>query len=117
MERSDFTSTHIQEMLDEYKAFFKRDIKPKQVPMQPGVILTNDDCPETPDPREQKMYRSFLAKAQFVAHWIRYDIAFATSQLARFCASAGVTHWAALHHLMGYLSYQSIKLQTDLSQW
>ena len=94
-------------MLDEYKAFIKRDIKPKQVPMQPGVILTNDDCPETPDPREQKMYRSFLAKAQFVAHWIRYDIAFATSQLARFCASAGVTHWAALHHLMGYLSYQS----------
>ena len=44
--------TYVQEMLDEYKAFIKRDLKPKQVPMQPGVILTNDNCPETPDPRE-----------------------------------------------------------------
>jgi hypothetical protein len=99
--------TYIQEVLDDYKAVIKKALKPKQVPMQPGVILTNDDCPETPDPREQKLYRSCLAKVQFAAQWIRYDVSFATSQLARFCASAGPSHWAALHHLMGYLSYQS----------
>jgi hypothetical protein len=26
--------TYVQEMLDEYKAFINRDLKPKQVPMQ-----------------------------------------------------------------------------------
>ena len=99
--------TYIQEMLNEYQAYIKKDLKPKKVPMQPGVILTNDDCPEFPDPREQTMYQSFLAKAQFAAQWIRYDAAYTTSQLARFCASAGVSHWAALHHLMGYLKHTS----------
>ncbi len=67
-------------------------------------MLTKDDAPETPDPKEQKMYRSFVAKIQFVANWVRYDVSFAASQSARFCASAGVSHWAALHHVMGYLS-------------
>jgi hypothetical protein len=90
-------------MLEEYKAYIKRDLKPKKIPMQPGVVLTKDDVPETPDPKEQKIYRSFVAKLQFVANWIRYDVSFAASQLARFCASAGVSHWAALHHVMGYL--------------
>jgi hypothetical protein len=101
--------TYIQEVLNDYKAVIKKDLKPKQVPMQPGVILTNDDYPETPDPREQpeKLYRSCLAKIQFAAQWIRYAVSFATSQLAWFCASAGPSHWAALHHLIGYLSYQS----------
>ncbi len=40
--------TSVQEMLDEHKVFIKKDVKPQQVPMQPGVILTNVDCPETP---------------------------------------------------------------------
>ena len=34
---------------------------------------------------------------------MRCDISFPASQLARFCASAGPSQWAALHHLMGYL--------------
>ena len=43
---------------------------------------------------------------------MRFDIAYAVSQLARFCASAGPTHWAALHHLMEYLvKYPSFKLE------
>jgi hypothetical protein len=39
--------------------------------MQPGVVLTKVDAPETPDPREQKVYRSFFAKIQFVTNWVR----------------------------------------------
>ena len=60
----------VQEMLAEYQDYIKKDVKPKKVPMQPGVILTNDHSPEIPDPLEQKMYQSFIAKAQFVAQWI-----------------------------------------------
>jgi hypothetical protein len=74
-------------MLEEYKAYIKRDLKPNKIP---GVVLTKDDAPETPDLKEQKIYRSFVEKIQFVANWVRYDVSFAASQLARFCASAGV---------------------------
>jgi hypothetical protein len=95
--------SYIQDTLSEYKAVIKKFVKPKQVPMQPGLVLEHDMCPETPDPREQKVYRSFVAKLQFAASWIRCDLAFTASQLARFCASAGPAQWAALHHVMGYL--------------
>ncbi len=89
----------------------KRNLRPKKIPMQPGVVLTKDDAPETPDPKEQKIYRSFVAKIQFLANWVRYEVSFAASRLARFCASAGVFYWTALHHLMGYLhSNPSFKL-------
>ena len=100
-------NTYIHEVSDDYKAVIKKDLKPKQVPMQPGVILTHDDCPETPDPNELKLYCSCLEKVLFAGQWIRYDVSFATSQLAKFFSSAGPSHWAALYHLMGYLSYQS----------
>ncbi len=84
--------THIQETHEEYKSNIKKFLKPKQVPMQPGVVLEHDDCPETPDPREQKIFRSFSAKLEFAGAWVRCDISFSASQLARFCASAGPPH-------------------------
>ena len=79
--------------------------------MQPGIMLELEDCPESPDPVKQKVFRSFVqkvirsfaAKLQFAASWVLCDVAFTASQLARFCASAGPSHWAALHHVMGYL--------------
>ncbi len=107
--------THVQEILDEYTPTIKKLLKPKQVPMQPGVVLEHDDCPETPDPREQKIYRSFSARLHFAGAWVRRDISYPASQLARFCASAGPTHWAALHHLMGYLEAKP-KPQAELQE-
>ncbi len=44
--------TYVKEMLEEYKAYIKRDLKPKKIPMQPGVVLTKDDAPNNPDPKE-----------------------------------------------------------------
>jgi hypothetical protein len=96
--------TYIQETIEEYQKYVKTALKPKKVLMQPGVMLDSLDCPEVPDPLEQKIYRSITAKLQFGSTWVRCDTAYPTSQLARFCASAGRSHWAALHHLMGYLS-------------
>ena len=94
---------YIREMLNEYKAYIKKSLRPKRNPFSPGVILRPEDSPILPDPSKQKFYRSFVAKLQFAASWIRFDISFAVSQLARFCASAGSTHWAALDHLMEYI--------------
>jgi hypothetical protein len=31
--------TYVNEMLEDYKAYTKRDLKPKKIPMQPGVVL------------------------------------------------------------------------------
>jgi hypothetical protein len=49
------------------------------------------------------LWQSFSSQPLW-ATWVRFDIAFAVSQLARFCVSAGSSHWAALHHLMEYLA-------------
>jgi hypothetical protein len=54
--------SYIQEVLTEYKAYIKKALRPKRVPMSPGIVLNNEDCPVTPDPRKQKYYRSFIAK-------------------------------------------------------
>ncbi len=87
-----------------YAEYIGKALRLKKVPIAPNVILKPDDTPEVPDPSKQKFYRYFVAKLQFAATWVRFDIAFAVSQLARFCASAGSSHWAALHHLMEYLA-------------
>ena len=59
--------TYIRETLAEYKATVTRFPKPKQVPMQPGIMLELEDCPDCPDPVKQKVYRSFTGKLQFSA--------------------------------------------------
>ena len=64
-------------------------LSPKKVPISPGVAFKAEDAPELPDPLKQKYYRSFVANLQFAATWVRFDISFAVSQLARYCASAG----------------------------
>jgi hypothetical protein len=73
--------------------------------------LTQEDCPILPDAKRQKYYHSFVVKLQFAASRVRFDISFAVAQLAQFCALAGPSHWAALHHLMEYLAgFPSFKL-------
>ena len=49
--------TYIQETINEFKSFIKTMLKPKSIPMKPGVMLESQGCPETPDPREQKVYQ------------------------------------------------------------
>ena len=75
--------TYIQELVEEYRLIHKKFIKPKKVPMSPGLVLDNSDCPELPDPVKQKQFRSMLAKVQFAAYWIRFDISYPAAQLAR----------------------------------
>lgn len=68
--------TYIRETLAEYKATATKFLKPKQVPTQPGIMLGLEGFPESPDPVRQKVYRSFVAKLQIAASWVRCDIAF-----------------------------------------
>ncbi len=75
-----YVCIYIRETLDEYKAFQTKSLRPKLVLIQPRLVLDKDDCPILPDPRKQKFYRSFVAKLQFAATWIRFDISFAVAQ-------------------------------------
>jgi hypothetical protein len=105
--------TYIQETSAEYKEAVTKFLEQKQVPMQPGIKLELEDRPESPDPVKQKVYRLFVARLQFAASCVSCDMAFTVSQWARFCASAGPSHWAALHHVrvMEYLEENpSLKL-------
>ncbi len=46
-----------------------------------------------------------MAKVQFAAYWVHFDISYTAAQLA------GPSHWAALAHLMGYPIHRpSLKL-------
>ena len=94
---------YVHDIVSEYETYADKPVRLKLVPSQPGLMLTRDDCPMVPDPTQQRKYRSVIAKLQFAATWIRFDISFSVAQLARFCASAGPSHWQALHRLIGYL--------------
>jgi hypothetical protein len=59
---------YIRETLDEYKEFSTKSLRPKQVPIQPGLILEKTDCPIVPDPRKQKFYRSLLLNFNSLQH-------------------------------------------------
>ena len=41
---------YVHKMLAEYKDYIKKSLRPKCVPIFPGVILCPEDCPEVPDP-------------------------------------------------------------------
>ena len=71
---------YVKEVVTEYSDYIKRSLRFKKVPISPGVAFKAEDVPELPDPLKQKIYRSFAAKLQFAATWIRFDISFAVSQ-------------------------------------
>jgi hypothetical protein len=75
---------YVKEVLAGYAEYIRKAIRPKKVPIAPNVILRPEDTTDLPGPRQQKFYSSFVAKLQFAATWVRFDIAFAVSQLARF---------------------------------
>ena len=47
---------YIRETLDDYKAHTKKTLHPKRTPIQPGLVLTKEDCPILSDPKRQKFY-------------------------------------------------------------
>jgi hypothetical protein len=55
---------YIRELLDGYKAYAQKSLRPKRISIQPGLILTQEDSPIIPEKRKQKVYRSFV---RFVA--------------------------------------------------
>ena len=95
---------YVQGVLDEYKAFARKILRPKKLPIAPNYQLPKTDPKfEVPEDKDPKFFRSFVMKLHYVATWVRLDISFTASQLASHVAKPGPVHWTALHHLMEYL--------------
>ena len=103
--------TYIQGVLDEYKAFARKTLRPKKLPIAPNYQLPASDADQKLMDKDPKFFRSFVMKLQYVATWVRFDISFTVSQLASHVTTPGHAHWAALHHLMEYIDcYPTFKL-------
>ena len=75
-------------------------------PMNPGLVLTADMCPSTPEELASMRsvpYLSALGSLQYLATMTRPDIQFAVNYLARFNLNPGQQHWLAVKHLFRYL--------------
>ena len=53
---------YIKDVLTEYSDYIKKSLRPKKVPISPGVVFKAEDIPECPDPHRQQKYRLFVAK-------------------------------------------------------
>ena len=51
---------YIKDVFTAYSAYIKKSLRPKKVPISPGVVFKAEDIPDSPDPRKQKQYRSAL---------------------------------------------------------
>ena len=57
---------YVKNVVAEYAEYIKKSLRPKKVPISPGVTIKAEDVPELPNPLKQKYYRSFVAVRYFV---------------------------------------------------
>ncbi len=59
---------YVKGVIAEYSGCIKKSLRPKKLPISPGVAFKAVDVPELLDPTKQKRYRSFVVKLQFEQH-------------------------------------------------
>ena len=87
--------------------FSMENCNPTHTPLDPGTLLSTDDCPTTKDKKAAMMnipYHELIGALTWIAIVSRPDIAFATTYLAWFNANPGPTHWKAAKHVLQYLN-------------
>lgn len=79
---------------------------PVSTPLNPGVKLSLDQCPKSPEEAESMRsvpYSHAVGSLMYLAISTRPDIAYAVGVLARYSSNPGQAHWAAVKHLFRYL--------------
>jgi len=82
------------------------DCKPVGTPILPGLKLSIEQSPKTPEEKEQMNdvpYISAVGSLMYLATMTHPDIAYATGVLARFNCNPGMAHWKAVKHVFRYL--------------
>ena len=80
--------------------FGMNDCKPVSTPVNSGVKLTR--CEED-EILEQKRYQAAVGGLLYLSTKTRPDIAYAVSNVARFCAKPTNEHWTAIKRIFRYL--------------
>jgi hypothetical protein len=82
--------------------FEMTDCKPVGTPMLPGLKLTSEESPKTPEEQremEKIPYINAVGSLMYLATMTRPDIAYTVGVLARFNSNPGMAHWKAVKHL------------------
>jgi len=81
-------------------------LNPVRTPMGSKVYLNRSQCPLTPEDiafMKSIPYRQAVGCLLWLAMGTRPDIAYAVSQVARFCENPGRAHWEAVQRIFRYL--------------
>ncbi len=94
---------YILSMLERYGM---ADCSPVSTPMNPGVTLSEEQCPKTPEEKEEMRSIPYIAAVGsliYCALATRPDVAYEVGLFARYNSNPGKAHWAAVKHLFRYL--------------
>jgi hypothetical protein len=86
--------------------FQMQDAKSAQTPMNPGTVLSIDQCPSTHAECEDMKdvpYQQAIGSLMYAAVSTRPDIAFSVSTLSQFMRNPGRAHWEAVKQVIRYL--------------
>lgn len=100
------TISQQQYIIDLLERVNMSDCNSVTTPLEPGVKLSSDQSPKTPEEFEQMRdipYLNVLGAVAYLAIATCPDIAYAVSVLSRFNKNPGPVHWAALKRLLRYL--------------
>jgi hypothetical protein len=96
---------YIQNFIDKYSHFVTH-IKYRSTPMENGLKLSRDDCPQSDIEKENMKkypYREIIGSLNYLVSTIRPDISFSVNYLARFMDNPGIIHWNNLLNIIAYI--------------
>jgi hypothetical protein len=86
--------------------FELQDARTVTFPLNPGEILTKDQCPKTAEEAEDmgnSFYQELIGSMQYISLPTRPDITYAVNKLAQFLANPGRAHLNAALRVLRYL--------------
>ncbi|XXG53669.1 hypothetical protein AAC387_Pa03g1731 [Persea americana] len=86
--------------------FAMQDSKKGITPFRHGVHLSNDQCPKTPQEKEQMRevpYASTVGSLMYAMLCTRPDICHAVGLVSRYQSTPGPDHWIAVKCILKYL--------------
>lgn len=92
---------------DTLERFNMADAKAARLPMDPGLVLSKEQCAVTDNERlqmETVPYRNLIGCSMYILNCTRPNIAFAVGKLSRYLANPDEAHWKAAKHLLRYLT-------------
>ena len=79
---------------------------PKSTPLPPGLLLTAEDCPNTPEEADEMKdipYREALGSFMWLQVATQPDITYSVTLLSQFAHNPGKSHWNAIKHVLTYI--------------